>query len=224
MFSDTLHTHTLTLKCEMSDMENKKRKLTKEDGDSIKKKDPRRKRSKKIVELKDLPLRQLVLFNYYKRILKKDPHIADLLYGIDVNRKPISNRGLEHLVTNFSRKYDLRINENGEECDNGEFYVADEYYKHLPKTDTDPCCRGDLVSYWHNGFLLKTTIPQIGSNISLCRSPCLKYAEKNAKVIRKDLNLDKKIPQVKPTPDIVLPVKKQRSTHHMIPKFTHVHI
>jgi hypothetical protein len=172
----------------------------------LKLKESRRKKDKPVLQLDQLPLRQLCLFNYYKRILKNEPHIADMLYGIDVHRNPISNRGLEHLATNYSRKYDLRIDENGEDSDLGEFYVA------------DPCCRGPLIAYSHKGRLLKTTIPQIGSNISLCRSPCIKYAEKNSRVIRKDLNIDKKIPQIKPTPDIILPVKKPRSIHQMIPR------
>ena len=161
----------------------------------------------------------------YKSILRKEPEIADKLYNINVHRKPISNRGLEHLDTNYSRKYDIRIDENGDdEAPYGEFYIADEYHKHLPKTDTDPCCRGALVEFIHRGKSMKTTIPQLGSNIANCRSPIIKYAEKKFLTIRMDLDIDKGIKKIKPKAGIALPSVKTRSMHHTIPLTTMIHL
>lgn len=176
----------------------------------------REKRS--IVEIKELPLRQLCLFNYYKRILKQEPEIEDALYNININKKPISNRGLENLITNYSRDYNLVLNENGQVDDNGEFYVADEYFKHLPKTDTDPCRRAPLIVYECKGKIMETTIPQLGSNISICRSPSIKYAEKYAKVILNDLNKRKNLPQRKSSIGVESPKIKEYSAFRLVPK------
>lgn len=190
----------------------------------IAKVEPRTRKDKKPVRtLSQLTLRELYLFNYYKEILRREPHIADLLFGIDLHRKPISNRCLEHFATKYSRKYDIRLDDNGDEdSPYGDWYVADKYYNHLPKTDSDPCCRGDLVEYAHKGQILRTTIPQLGSNISICRSPGIKYAAKMRLSIRKDLNNDKEIKNIKPTPEIELPRKKLRSPHHLIPLSYHL--
>lgn len=185
----------------------------------------RKKKDKPVRQLKDLSLRELYLFYSYKAILRKEPEIADMLYGIDMCRKPISNRGLEHFATNYSRKYDIRIDEHGnDDAPYGEFYVADEYHKHLPKTDTDPCCRGALIEYVHKGKTMKTTIPQLGSNISICRSPGIKYAEKQFLAIRMDLDIDKGIKKIKPRPGVVLPKVKIRAVHHMIPLTTVINL
>jgi hypothetical protein len=176
---------------------------------------------KPILTEKDLTLRELYLLNYHKAILLKEPEIAEKLYQINEHRKPISNRGLEHLNTKFSIKYDIRIDENGNaDSPYGQFYITDEYNKNLPKTDIDPCRRGPLIEYIHNGRVMKTTIAQLGSNIANCRSPIIKYAEKEFHNIQFDHDEERGINAKKKKKskfEIKLPTRPIRSFHHTIP-------
>ena len=198
------------------DNKTKKRKIT-----TLKETlDTKRKGKKKFLMIEDLTLRQLCSFNHSRRFLQSNPEIADVIYRIveKKKKKPCSLRVLEHLVTKFSRYYDIRLNKDGEVDEFGEFYVADEYYKHLPKDDADPCRRGPLIEYKYGDKILTTTIPQMCSTISICTAPTIKYAEENYLVILHHLNLKKGIKaKKKKKSNIKLPVKVKKPIYQIIP-------
>lgn len=189
--------------------ENKESKEIKD-----KKERKRNTKNKKILKLEELTLRQLCSFNSSRRILVNQ-QVAQLVSDVINKKKPCSLRVLEHLITKFSRKYDIRLNDEGEDVDFGDFCIADEYYKHLPKEDSDPCRRGDLIHYYHNGKILETTIAQMSSVISICTTPTIKYAEKNLLMIRKDLNRMKNIKTKKDTSHIPIPTKRDRGAYQL---------
>lgn len=178
------------------------------------------KSKKKFLTIEDLSLRQLCSYNHSRRFLQKNPDIADTIQKIiEKDRaKPCSLRVLEHLVTKYSRYYDIRLNSQGEEDVNGDFYIADEYFRHLPKQDADPCRRGPLIEYKHGSSILETTIPQMASTISICSAPTIKYAQNNFLVIRQHLNKRKKIKTKKKNLDIVLPTREKKAIYQFIPK------
>jgi hypothetical protein len=154
----------------------------------------KRRPKKKLKDIKDLTIRELCLYNYWRRLLLKEPNLSNTIYELIKKRNPISSRILEHLSTGYARKYNICLDLDGKANKNGEYIVAEQYFNHLPKTDTDPCRRGDLVEILcENGEILRTTISQLGSAIINCRSPLLKYAQDHVDEIRYDLDIEKKI-------------------------------
>lgn len=185
--------------------------------DSVETKKNSRKKPKQIKTPEELTIRELCLFNNLRRTLDQNPGLGEKIYDIIVNRFPSSNRIFEHFYTGYSRKYNVILDQDGQESPTGEFIVADEYYKYLPKTDTDPCRRGSLIRHTiETGQVLETTISQLGSNVNICTSPIYNYVKDNAEKIRTDLDKEKGILKKKKQ-DAELPEVKRVEISQYLP-------
>jgi hypothetical protein len=153
---------------------------------------------------------ELIVFNKHKRFLRENLEIADTVVSIIEQKFPASLRVFEHLVTNYAKKYNIVLG------DKKDFVVRDEYKKNLPKATIDPCRRGPRVYIDHRGRQVETTLPQLNCVIWIATTPLLAYAREHYEVIRKDLNIAKRlVTKKKDTSHIRLP-KPQIGSHYQL--------
>lgn len=206
---------------------NKKLKLSDDDSDNCNDSCKDNKKSKviktwrgeKTVLLREnMSFGELIRWNCEKKFFRENPKIEKKCMRFIEQSKPSSGRIFEHGITLLPRNYNVYLDENGNDDDFGEFDVAAEYFKFLPKYEADPCCRGKVCLYKYQGREIVTTIKQLNALIHWCQTPIFKYIKKNRKIIGKDLNNHRNIPSKKDSSHIKLPTRRPNSFFRVIYK------
>jgi len=167
---------------------------------------------KQILTWEKMSLGQRIKFIEFKKFFRDNSEMLESIVQIIEGKHKVSKRILEHLVTNFANSYKLVL--PGKD---GPFVVYEQYRLNLPKKNMDPCRRGPRIEFPFKDRFVETTLQQLESLRWVFTTPIFEYAQKNYDVIKKDLNLAKKIYTKKSTDHIKLPQKKTTSIIGMFP-------
>ena len=152
---------------------------------------------KSFLEWENMSQGQKIKVNGFLQYFRDHPEFLDPVVQIIEGKHKVSKRILEHLVTNYAKNYKVILD--------GYYVVHDQYKLKLPKSNMDPCRRGERILFPYKDRFVETTLQQLESLKWVMSTNIFAYAVKHYEQIKKDLNIEKDIIPKKSTEHIILP-------------------